>query len=154
MNDCQNDRSVADRAGRTGGTAATTYAGLLRRNVKTARARLGINQEALASRMQALGFDVWVRQTVARVEGGKRRLTAEEVFGLAMALRVSVMHLMTPQGYGEMVALPSGVELPIEDVRRLVWWADRLRRTRPRGRGGPGGRGAPRPDWRPRPRYR
>lgn len=46
--------------------------------------------------MQALGFSVWRYQTVGAVEGGKRRLMAEEVMGLAWALNTSISTLMTP----------------------------------------------------------
>lgn len=100
---------------------ATTYADLLMRNVKAARARRGIDQETLAVRMRALGFPVWVRQTVARAENGKRRLTAEEVFGLAIALEVSVMTLMEPVRDDGRVGLPSGAELPFGTVHELFW---------------------------------
>jgi transcriptional regulator with XRE-family HTH domain len=91
------------------------------RNVKAARARRGIEQETLAARMRALGFLVWVRQTVARIESGKRRLTAEEVFGLAIALEVSVMHLMEPVRDDGLVVLPSGAELQFGTVHELFW---------------------------------
>ena len=153
MNDYQRDRGATGAHGSTDATTATTYADLLRRNVKAMRARHGINQETLASRMRAFGFDVWVRQTVASVEGGKRRLTAEEVFGLAAVLHVPIMHLMTPVGCGELVALGNGVEWPIEDVRELVQWGGRLRRILPDGltlpwRDRPERRARPRPDWR------
>jgi transcriptional regulator with XRE-family HTH domain len=98
---------------------STTYADLLMRNVKGARARRSLDQETLAARMRALGFDVWVRQTVARIESGKRRLTAEEVFGLAIALEISMMHLLKPEPDDGRVILPSGAELPYVTVYEL-----------------------------------
>lgn len=100
---------------------ATSYADLLMRNVKAARARRGLDQEMLAARMRALGFEVWVRQTVARVENGKRRLTAEEVFGLAIALEISVMRLMEAVRDDGRIGLPSGAELPFGTVHELLW---------------------------------
>lgn len=99
----------------------TTYAEQLIRNVRAARARLGIDQESVATRMRALGFDVWVRQTVARVEGGKRRLTAEEVFGLALALETRVTALIEPVQDDGPVELPSGAELPFLSAHELIW---------------------------------
>jgi hypothetical protein len=41
-----------------------TYAGVLSRNVRAARGRVGLDQEQLARRMRALGYTAWVRQTV------------------------------------------------------------------------------------------
>jgi transcriptional regulator with XRE-family HTH domain len=86
-------------------------ADVLTRNVRAGRARRGLDQELVASRMRALGFSVWVRQTVARVEGGKRRLTAEEMFGLALALETRITSLLEPVRDEGPVGLPSGDEL-------------------------------------------
>lgn len=97
------------------------YADVLTRNVRAARARKGLDQELLAARMRALGFSVWVRQTVARVEGGKRRLTAEEVFGLAFALETSLMSLLEPAREDGPIGLPSGAEVPFLAVHELLW---------------------------------
>lgn len=71
--------------------------------------------------MRALGYSAWVRQTVARVEGGKRRLTAEEVFGLALALETRLMGLIEPDPNDGPVVLPSGAELPYLRVHGLFW---------------------------------
>ena len=73
-----------------------TYREVLARNVRAARKRLGINQQDLAARMQALGHDAWLHQTVGNVEKGKRRITAEEVVSLAYALQTSIGPLMAP----------------------------------------------------------
>lgn len=45
--------------------------------------------------MSALKFD-WHQQTVANVEKGKRRITAEEIFALAWVLDTPVEALLTP----------------------------------------------------------
>jgi transcriptional regulator with XRE-family HTH domain len=71
------------------------YAKILAANVRAARARLGIKQENLAARMTALGWR-WYRQTASEVEAGKRRLVAEEMLGLAIALETTVDVLTLP----------------------------------------------------------
>ena len=70
--------------------------------------------------MRALGFSVWVRQTVARVEGGKRRLSAEEIFGLSYALETSVAALMMPSEDDKGVEFPSGQSVSVGSVRRSI----------------------------------
>jgi len=100
---------------------ATSYADALMRNVRAARARRGLEQELLAARMRALGFSAWARQTVARVEAGKRRLTAEEVFGLALALETRFTALLEPVSDDGPIALPSGDELLFNTVHELIW---------------------------------
>jgi transcriptional regulator with XRE-family HTH domain len=96
------------------------YADVLARNVRAERARLGLEQELLAVRMRALGFTVWVRQTVARVEAGKRRLTAEELFGLALALETRLSNLLEPARPDDAISLPSGAVLPVLAVHEVI----------------------------------
>lgn len=96
-------------------------ADVLTRNVRAARARRGLEQELVASRMRALGFSVWVRQTVARVEGGKRRLTADELFGLALALETRLTALLEPVRDDGPITLPSGQTMLFLTVHQLVW---------------------------------
>src|ERR1700722_13919669 len=104
--------------------APTTYAEVLASNIRSARARLRIGQESLAARMRALGYDAWIRQTVGSTERDKnaRRPTAEEIFGLALALETTVQQLMTPAPVGadRWVQLPSGEHLNVEAVQHLV----------------------------------
>lgn len=101
-----------------------TYRQALARNIVVARGRCkGLpTQRALASRMQALGFD-WHQQTVARVELGKRSVTAEEIMGLAIALETTIQHLLAPsESDGEtQVALPSGETVSSDYVTSLVY---------------------------------
>ncbi len=98
---------------------APTFGAVIAANVKAERARLGIKQASLAARMRRLGFD-WHPQTVGNVERGERRLTAEEVLCLALALRVPVSALMRPQGPTEFIRLPSGQEIRATTVARSV----------------------------------
>ncbi len=84
------------------------YKRLLGRNISADRGRLQLNQTAVAARMRALGFEDWHQQTVARIEKGQRRLTVEELFGLALALDSTVQRLLAPIGGDLWVQLPSG----------------------------------------------
>jgi transcriptional regulator with XRE-family HTH domain len=113
---------------------------VLARNVRTARTRRELNQETLAARMKALGYDEWIRQTVSNVEKGKRRLTAEEVFGLSVALEVSVTSLMFPgpddeplvelRG-GQLIAVPVQWALSSAPVGSVIWDGDKPKFSAP-----------------------
>lgn len=96
----------------------TAYTDVLARNIRAARSRLGINQETLAGRMQALGFSAWLRQTVANVEKGRRRVTAEEIFGLGFALETSMSALIRATDDDRFVSFPSGEAIAAVTVRR------------------------------------
>jgi 8-oxo-dGTP pyrophosphatase MutT (NUDIX family)/transcriptional regulator with XRE-family HTH domain len=96
------------------------YDAVLAANIRAARARAGLQQEPLAARMRALGFAAWQRQTVASIEKGRRRVTAEEVFGLALALETTMPALQSPSDPDSQVALPSSDVLPAVSVVRLA----------------------------------
>ncbi len=104
----------------TGGVT-TSYADVVAKNVRAGRARAGLEQEPLAARMRALGFDAWRRQTVAAVEKGTRRLTADEIFGLALALETRMSSLVEPASGDGDIGLPSGDVLPFLAVHELIW---------------------------------
>jgi transcriptional regulator with XRE-family HTH domain len=100
--------------------APPTYDQIVARNIRSARARLGpLGQESLAKRMRALGYSSWLRQTVSSTEKGRRRVSAEEIFGLALALQTTISGLMTALGDDEGVALPGGV-LSFKSVEQLA----------------------------------
>lgn len=88
-----------------------SYDEVLARNIRAARARLGIGQERLAGRMRVLGYTAWLRQTVSKAEKGDRRLAAAEVVGLAYALETSIAALVAPTADDRMVTLPSGAQV-------------------------------------------
>jgi transcriptional regulator with XRE-family HTH domain len=96
----------------------------LGRNISAERGRQQLSQTAVAARMRERGFRDWHQQTVASVEKGTRRLTVEEVFGLALALESTVPALLTPHSGREdpWIELPSGSEryLPSLTVINLV----------------------------------
>lgn len=99
------------------------YTTVLARNARVARVARDLDQEAVALRMRALGFSAWVRQTVQRVEREKRRLVAEEIFGLALALDTSIAALYAPPVPSDdnLIELPSGDLLPAAHVGTLAY---------------------------------
>lgn len=103
------------------GRVTVSYAEVLAKNMRAARARLGLEQEPLAARMRALGFSAWRRQTVASAEKNTRRLTAEEVLGLAVALETRITALLEPVQSDDPIALPSGAEMRFETMHELIW---------------------------------
>jgi len=102
-----------------------TYRDVLARNVRIARAAKRIGQQELAARMRALGFDAWLHQTVGNVERGKRRIVAEEILALALALETTIGRLMDPPPDEIAVELPSGdVILARSVIRSVRHWND------------------------------
>ncbi len=98
--------------------APHTYGEILARNIRAARSRIGIGQENVAVRMQALGFSAWIRQTVSSTERGRRRPTAEEIAGLAFALETTISRLMAPVDEDQVVELqPDGPAIAVHSVR-------------------------------------
>jgi hypothetical protein len=96
-----------------------SYGDVLARNIRGARARLGIGQESAAARMRALGHHGWIRQTVSSTEKATRRVTAHEVFCLALALETSISALTTATADDEAVALPGG-SVSFRSVEKLA----------------------------------
>jgi hypothetical protein len=96
----------------------TAYASVLARNLRAARSATEprLSQADVGERMRALGFTSWLRSTMSTVENGKRRVTSEEVAGLALALGTTVSRLMTSvppaEDGSEYVSLPSGFVFP------------------------------------------
>ena len=85
---------------------ATPYGDILAGNMRAERARARLSQEAVAARMQALGFSAWRYQTVGVVESGKRHLMAEEVIALAWVLETTIATLMSLDFSGQSAVLP------------------------------------------------
>lgn len=107
--------------------AASTYGSILARNVKAVRNRAGLGQDLIAARMRSLGFSEWRYQTVGNVERGKRRLVAEEMLGLALALETTLQHLLAPSedDWETLVTLPSGETVSPDYVTSLVYGMSR-----------------------------
>jgi transcriptional regulator with XRE-family HTH domain len=103
---------------------ASTYGEIIAQKAKAARLRADLGQDDLAARMRSLGFSEWRFQTVGNVERGKRRLTAEELLGLALALGTTLQHLLEPSedgGRDDFVTLPSGETVSSDFVTSLVY---------------------------------
>jgi transcriptional regulator with XRE-family HTH domain len=97
--------------------APTTYADVLARNIRAARNRIDIGQDSMAARMRALGYTAWIRQTASSTERGRRRPTAEEIFGLACALETTIANLMAPKDEDTVVEFPSGQPISVVFAR-------------------------------------
>jgi transcriptional regulator with XRE-family HTH domain len=100
--------------------ASTSYADVVMRNIRAARARQKLDQADVVERMRALGFRNWHRQTLSRIEQGERRVTFEEALGLAFVLDVTVRQLLEPQPGDQRIELPGGEPVEVRDVRLLV----------------------------------
>jgi|SRR5680860_170370 len=68
---------------------------LLAANIKARRGLLGLSQKDLAARMSSMRY-VWSRPTVSQVETGARPVSADELYGLALALNISIQGLLMP----------------------------------------------------------
>lgn len=99
---------------------ATNYQKVLASNIRAERGRAGISQQELARRMRVLGFDAWLHQTVGNVERGKRRVTAEEMLGLGLAMKTSIGQLMDPSPNDQFIELPSGQVITVETAHNSV----------------------------------
>jgi hypothetical protein len=93
-----------------------TYAEVLACNIRAARARADLTQAQVCRRMENLGFTVWRRQVIARVETGRRRLVAEEVLALALALETSMTRLLRADRDDGYVSLPCGMTIHPDSI--------------------------------------
>jgi transcriptional regulator with XRE-family HTH domain len=94
----------------------TAYGEILAKNIRSRRARLGLGQESLADRMRRLGFTQWNRQIVGSTEKPTRRVTAEEIFGLALALETTMPRLLQPALDDKDLELPDARSLSVKSV--------------------------------------
>ena len=75
--------------------STTTITMMIRGNVRAQRARLGLTQENVATRMNMLGYH-WFKQTTGLVERDQRPLGAEELTALAICLETTPDQLYLP----------------------------------------------------------
>ncbi|MBO0813669.1 MAG: helix-turn-helix transcriptional regulator [Actinobacteria bacterium] len=124
---------------------------LLTRNLRYARAAAGLDQTEVRDLMNELGFTSWQRSTVSMVERGKRKLSVEELTGLALVYDVAPARLFRPDDGELPVTLPGGftfraVRLMMNDGS--VEWKDGKPVAVPtKARIFPAGRAAELPDW-------
>jgi transcriptional regulator with XRE-family HTH domain len=67
------------------GASASPLTEVLATNLRTLRTRKDFTQETLAADMQRSGFP-WFRETVAQIEGGRRRVALDEALALSLVL--------------------------------------------------------------------
>lgn len=94
------------------------YRDALAARLRSVVAGRGLDQGNLAARMKALGYS-WHRQTVSAVFNASRRVTAEEILGLSIALETSISELMAPltnSARSKFVSLPSGAVVAASEV--------------------------------------
>lgn len=90
----------------------TEFKHLLARNLRAARAATELSQEQVRKGMNSLGFTSWLGSTVSLVMRGERRVTTEELIGLALVLNVKPERLIWPENGQDLVSLPSGFTFP------------------------------------------
>lgn len=85
-------------------------------SLRSQRERRGMRQDELAARMRAIGFE-WGQATVSAVEGGRRRLSIEELAVLASVLSVALADLLDSD---EVVQLNVTTATPARVVANLI----------------------------------
>jgi transcriptional regulator with XRE-family HTH domain len=83
---------VSKSVGNFGGQGALYPSQILARNLGALRRLRGYRQEFVAERMMYLGHS-WTRQTVGEVEQGRRNVTVDELFSLALVLEITMQTL-------------------------------------------------------------
>lgn len=95
----------------------TSYADVVARNVRATMTRQGLKPANVVTRMRALGYETWHRQTMGKVMRSERRVLSEEMLALALALETSIAALMAPAYDDKIVDLPSGETVSVTSVR-------------------------------------
>jgi transcriptional regulator with XRE-family HTH domain len=86
-----------------------SFSDVIVRNIKSLRARRGLDQDDVVKAMREMGFANWHRQTMSKIELGQRRITLEELLGLVLAFDTSWGSLLFPAaGELRLVSLPNG----------------------------------------------
>lgn len=109
--------------------ASASYGDRLVQNISAERVRKKLDQGQVAARMRALGFTNWHRQTLGKVERGERRLLADELLWLAVAMDITVSVLTTARDEDGPVEAPAGLAIPARrtlfDDGSVRWDGDR-----------------------------
>lgn len=72
--------------------------------LRTARERNGMSQQAVAERLGQLGLSLH-QTAIAKIEAGRRSVSVEELFALAIALNVAPVHVVVPFDAAEVIRL-------------------------------------------------
>lgn len=116
------------RRGRTTPSGAALPSEVLAENLRGYRALRQVSQEELAHRMTELGHE-WSRSTVGDVERNARSVGVDELFGLAIAIGVTVCQLLDPTGpdHSRRLSLDVGLyDLADGSTQRLGPWLSHL----------------------------
>jgi transcriptional regulator with XRE-family HTH domain len=103
-------------------------------NLRGARERAGLSQEAVASQMRDAGFDVFRQQTVAAIESGSRSVRLGEALALGRIVGSDMSALVRPQGMlreawrllDSARAVTEASELIADGARKLAHSRERL----------------------------
>jgi transcriptional regulator with XRE-family HTH domain len=94
----------------------TPLAEVIGQRVKTIRSRkLGMTQVALSATLKAQGLDLG-QSALSRVESGAQEPTVSELLGIAAALGVSPLALITPEDPDQIVEVVNG-RYPVPQLR-------------------------------------
>jgi transcriptional regulator with XRE-family HTH domain len=89
-------------------------------NLKAARDRAGLSQEAVAARMREAGFPRFRQQTIARIETGERAVRVGEGLVLARACRSDIGELARPPDAMRDATVLRGATARLRQVRGEV----------------------------------
>lgn len=95
---------------------ATTYGTELARNLRAARTRADLSPQDLAERMRHLGHTQWHAGTAGMIERGERRITADEILCVALALDTTLRALLSIACTRRQITL-AGHTLTAADIR-------------------------------------
>jgi len=88
-------------------------------NIYSLRRAIGLTQAELAGAMQAIGFDTWLRQTVAETEAGRRDITVEELVAIAAFFEMPLRALLISPG--SLIEMPDGVDVGDRTLEAGDW---------------------------------
>jgi transcriptional regulator with XRE-family HTH domain len=91
------------------GGETMTVAELIGGNIRSLRRAIGLTQSEVAGAMRAIGFDTWLRQTVAETEAGRRDVTVEELVALAAYFEMPLRALLISPS--SLIEMPDGVDV-------------------------------------------
>lgn len=91
----------------------------LGRQIREARGRNNMSQQAVVDRLAALGVN-WHQTVIGKIEAGNRSLAADELLALSIVLNVAVVHLIAP--FDDDVQLELAPELAAIDAAALRQW--------------------------------
>jgi transcriptional regulator with XRE-family HTH domain len=100
-------------------------------NLRAARERAGLSQEALAAQMRELGFGHIRQQTVAQIEASSRSVRLGEALALSRITRTSIDVLVRPQGLAQDSWRLLDTARKVQEAHKaLADWAGRLSTAR------------------------